>query len=309
MHAIGLVANPASGKDIRRLAGKASVFDNREKLAIVKRAVTGAIATGAQRFVYMSDSLGPSARTETLTVIERHVFEDDAPYPDLFTTRRTWVDRTLAAIYDVPAPTPDGFGAIELPADGGRRGLLGHASFLALQAHAASTSVTRRGIFVRQVLLCTVIPEPPANANTAIPEVAEDARTMRERIAVHLEDPACAGCHQITDPIGLGFENFDGLGMWRTTENDAQIDPSGELDGDSFTDAWEAGAVVARHRNLGPCLTETLLQYATNTRSEELDGELIDWHANGFSAANHRIVWLLRDVALSPSFRGFTEAE
>ena len=53
MHAIGLVANPASGKDIRRLAGKASVFDNREKLAIVKRAVTGAIATGAQRFVYM----------------------------------------------------------------------------------------------------------------------------------------------------------------------------------------------------------------------------------------------------------------
>ena len=50
MRAVGLVANPASGKDIRRLAGKASVFDNREKLAIVRRAVIGAIAAGARRF-------------------------------------------------------------------------------------------------------------------------------------------------------------------------------------------------------------------------------------------------------------------
>ena len=260
-------------------------------------------------FTYMSDELGPSARTETLTVIDRHVFDDDAPYPGLFTTRRTWVDRTLAALYDVPAPTPDGFGEIELPADGGRRGILGHASFLALQAHASSTSVTRRGIFVRELLLCTVIPEPPANANTAIPEVAEDARTMRERIAVHLEDPTCAGCHQITDPLGLGFENFDGLGRWRTTENDAMIDPSGDLDGEWFADAWEAGAVVARHRNLGACLTETFLQYATGNRSEDLDGALVDWHTEGFAAADHRVHWLLRDVALSPTFRGLTEAE
>ncbi len=255
-------------------------------------------------FTFMSDSLGPSARTETLSVIDRHIFDDNAPYPDLFTTRRTYVDRTLAVLYDVPAPTPEGFGEIELPVDGGRRGLLGHASFLALQAHAATTSVTRRGIFVREVLLCTTIPEPPANANTAIPEVAEDARTMRERIAVHLEDPTCASCHQITDPIGLGFENFDGLGRWRWSENEADIDPSGDMDGDAFVDAWELGAVVARHRQLGPCLTETLLQYATGASTEDLDDTLLDWHAEGFAAADHRVLWLLRDIALSPAFRG-----
>lgn len=260
-------------------------------------------------FTYMSDSLGPSARTETLSVIERHIFDEDAPYPGLFTTRRTYVDRTLAVLYDVPAPTPEGFGALELPIDGGRRGILGHASFLALQAHAASTSVTRRGIFVREVLLCTTIPEPPANTNTAIPEVAEDARTMRERIAVHLEDPTCAGCHQITDPIGLGFENFDGLGRWRETENDAWIDPSGNLDGEDFTDAWELGAVLAGHWQLGPCLTETLLQYATGAASEDLDDTLIDWHAEGFTDADHRVLWLLRDVALSSAFRGLSPVE
>ena len=97
--------------------------------------------------------------------------------------------------------------------------------------------------------------------------------------------------------------------MWRTTENDALIDASGELDGEGFIDAWEAGAVIARHRNLGPCLTETFLQYATGNRSEDLDGALVDWHAEGFAHANHRVLWLLRDVALSPTFRGLTEAE
>ena len=260
-------------------------------------------------FTYMSDELGPSARTETLTVIDRHIFDDDAPYPALFTTRDTYVDRTLAALYDVPAPKPEGFGPIELPIDGARRGLLGQASFLALQAHAASTSVTRRGIFVREVLLCTVIPEPPANANTAIPEVDADARTMRERIAVHLEDPTCASCHQITDPIGLSFENFDGLGRYRLTENDVTIDASGELDGDAFDDAWEVGAVIARHHQLAPCLTETLLQYATGASTEHLDDSLLDWHTDGFVAADHRILWLLRDIALGPAFRGHSPVE
>lgn len=260
-------------------------------------------------FTYMSDDLGPSARTETLSVIERHIFDDEAPYPVLFTTRRTIIDRTLAALYDVPAPSPEGFGELELPVESGRRGILGHASFLALQAHAAGTSVTRRGIFVREVLLCTIIPEPPANANTAIPEVDEDARTMRDRIAVHLEDPSCAGCHQITDPIGLGFENFDGLGRWRDTENDAWIDPSGSLDNVAFADAWELGAALADHSQLGPCLTETLMQYATGSVAEDLDEDLLDWHAEGFASADHRVLWLLRDVALSPAFRGLGSVE
>ena len=73
MRAVGLVANPASGKDIRRLAGKASVFVNREKLAIVRRAVIGAIAAGARRFVYMSDSHGIVKQAIAETTIPRGV--------------------------------------------------------------------------------------------------------------------------------------------------------------------------------------------------------------------------------------------
>jgi hypothetical protein len=59
-------------------------------------------------------------------------------------------------------------------------------------------------------------------------EADADSPTLRERLETHLSDPYCASCHRLTDPIGLGFENFDGIGKWRPTENDAVIDPSGE---------------------------------------------------------------------------------
>ncbi len=55
---VGLIVNPASGKDIRRLVAGASVFDNREKQSIARRAVLGAMAVGIDRFVYMTDSHG-----------------------------------------------------------------------------------------------------------------------------------------------------------------------------------------------------------------------------------------------------------
>lgn len=55
---VGIIANPASGKDIRRLVAHASVFDNEEKRNIVRRAVLGASAVGATRFVGMPDQNG-----------------------------------------------------------------------------------------------------------------------------------------------------------------------------------------------------------------------------------------------------------
>lgn len=55
---IGIIANPASGKDIRRLVARASVFDNQEKRNMVVRAILGAIAAGARQFLYLPDSHG-----------------------------------------------------------------------------------------------------------------------------------------------------------------------------------------------------------------------------------------------------------
>jgi predicted polyphosphate/ATP-dependent NAD kinase len=53
--AVGIVANPASGKDVRRLVGAASVVDNNEKVNVVRRLLAGLAATGVHRVHYMPE--------------------------------------------------------------------------------------------------------------------------------------------------------------------------------------------------------------------------------------------------------------
>jgi len=260
-------------------------------------------------FVHMSSEVGPSAREETLQGLDWLAFEDEGDYRDIFTTRTTFLDRKLAAVYGVPAHAREGFAMTELPDDGRRRGLLGQLSFLALQAHPAGTSVTRRGLFVREVLLCQPMAPPPAGLNTAIPEATEDAPTMRDRVEQHLSDPSCAQCHQFTDLIGLGLENFDGLGVWREEENGVVIDPSGDVDGAPFADAWGLAGLLRDHPDTGPCFAKTLFQYANGQILEVGEVELLDWHSQGFEEAGHRVKFLLRDVATSPGFRQAGEIE
>ena len=254
-------------------------------------------------FTHASADLGPSAREETLMLIEQLLLVEDADYRELFTTQRTFVDRRLAALYSISAPAEEGFGEVWLEESAGRRGLLGHASILAQHAHPTSTSATLRGKFIRTVLLCHEIPPPPGDVDTSIPEADAESPTLRERIATHLEDPSCSSCHQITDPIGLGLENFDGIGRWRDTENDTTIDPSGELDGDAFTDSWQLGSALASHEDLGLCLTEKVYQYTTGHAIEEGEEALVDWLTASFAAADYSFQELLIQTILSDSFR------
>ena len=187
------------------------------------------------------------------------------------------------------------------------RGLLGQVATLGLHAHAVSTSVTRRGLFVREVLLCQETPLPPADVDTSIPEASAEAPTMRERVERHLTDPACAGCHTMTDPIGLGLEQFDGIGRFRTEENGATIDPSGELDGVAYTDALGLGAALRVHPNTTACLVETVYTYAWGHDPDDAEDATVDWFLEGFTLTEHRLLALLRDIASSEAFRAAGE--
>jgi hypothetical protein len=253
-------------------------------------------------FTHMSPEVGPAAREQTLLGLEALVF-GDGDYRDFYTTRTTFLDPMLAALYNVRAPTRDGFGETELPADLGRAGFLGQVSFLALQSHPTASSATLRGKFIREVLLCQSIPPPPAGVDTSIPEATADAPTLRDRVEVHMTDPSCAGCHKLTDPIGLGLENFDGLGGWRLTENDVTIDPSGTLDGVDFADAVGLGQAVSTHASLGPCLAATVYRYATAHAVSDGEDALVAWHADGFAQSGYAVKALLADVANGPGFR------
>ena len=168
----------------------------------------------------MSATLGASMRSETLRVLDDVTMSGDNDFRQLFDTRTTYVNGELAKLYGLPGSRRHGSGQDDAARSSGRSGLLGQASFLALNAHADSSSPTRRGKFIREVLLCQSIPPAPPNVDTKFPvDTAGGAqRTMRQKLEVHRQVATCATCHTMMDPVGLGLENFDGIGAYRTTE-------------------------------------------------------------------------------------------
>lgn len=254
-------------------------------------------------FTRYTPDLGLMARTETLGTIEAMVFDEGADYRTLFTRRTTLVNRKLAALYGISAPTADGFGAVTLPDHSARVGLLGQVSVLALHSHPTASSATLRGRFIRETLLCGRIPPPPADVDTSLPEPDPTRPTLRQRVAVHLTEPSCAGCHQAMDPLGLALENFDGLGRYRDRENGTIIDASGRLDGVDFDGPVGLALAVAEHPNVPSCLTERLFAYATGHAPTAGEAETVDALTAEFVASGHRVKSLLAAIALSPAFR------
>jgi hypothetical protein len=254
-------------------------------------------------FEHFTADVGPAAREETLRLLEHLVFERDADYREVMTTRTTFLDRKLASIYGVPAPSREGFARYDFPEGSPRVGLLGHVSVLAAQSHASSTSPTLRGIFLRRNLLCGSIPPPPVDVDTSIPEPIPGAVTLRQRVARHLEDSSCAGCHRLMDPLGLGLENFDALGRFRTEESGETIDASGDVNGVPFADAEELAHTIAASPDFTRCVTRTAYRYATGHK--ELPGEAVVLESIGETFANEgfRVLALLRAIALSDGFQ------
>lgn len=260
-------------------------------------------------FVHMTDALPTSAREETLRLFEDVVFDQDADLRDVLTTRDTFVDRTLATLYEVRAPEREGFGRVTLPDDGERLGLLGHASMLAMHAHATSTSPTLRGIFLRETLLCEEMPDPPGNVDTSIPEASSAFPTLRDRVASHLTVPACAACHEPIDLPGLTLERFDGIGRYRTVENGTDIDDSGELDGTTFRGLPGLAAALRDHPNVVPCMVEHVVDNALGRTHVAGEDAVFDALVERFTLQEHRMQPLLLDLVTSPLFLSVGEVE
>jgi len=128
-------------------------------------------------------------------------------------------------------------------------------------------------------------------------------------VAVHLEDPACAGCHRITDPMGLALEHFDGAGRFRTTENGAVIDTSGDLDGVEFQDAVGLGKALRDNPALPTCLVDRLYSYGSGGAAKPTDRPLIKYFSAEFAESGYKLPDLLRTIVLSDAFRHVTPAK
>ena len=251
----------------------------------------------------MSATLGASMRTETLRVLEDITFARDVDYRTLFDTTNTFVNGELAKIYGLTAPTGTAFVATTLPASGTRAGLLGQAGVLAMNSHANATSPTRRGKYVREVFLCQSVDPPPPDVDPTFPPDQNGPLTMRQRLSAHSTDIRCASCHNFLDPIGLGLENFDGIGAYRTQDAGQTIDASGVLDGQAFTDARSLGVALKNHPNLGMCLTRGVFRYAFGHLETAGEAVVVTELRDKLAAGGYRFKGLLLDVASSTAFR------
>jgi hypothetical protein len=249
---------------------------------------------------FIADTIS-DAREQTLRTIVDQLVDGNRDYRDLYTTRDTFMSPALAPIYGVPAPP--GWTRYQSPPDSGRVGLLTQVAFLASHAHPGRSSATLRGKALRELLLCQKVPRPPPNVDFSLIEDPKSTlRTARERLAAHRANPVCAGCHKLTDPIGLALENFDGAGQYRATERGAPIDASGNLDGRNFPDA--AGLAQALHDNpaLPTCLVNRTYAYATGGPPGPGSSEVLGWLGTQFAGQGYKFPALLRTVALSSAF-------
>ena len=241
------------------------------------------------------------AREQTLRTVIDQLITKKKDYRDLFTTRDTFMSPALAAIYNLPA-VPN-WRPYQFPPDSPRAGLLTQISFLAGHAHPGRSSPTLRGKALREILLCQPVPRPPANVDfSAVENPKSTIKTQRERVAMHLTNPVCAGCHKITDPIGLALENFDGAGKFRTTERGAPIDASGSLDGKDFKDIIGLSKALHDAPALTSCLVERTASYGLGGTLSEEKKPLLSYLNQRFGADGYRFKSLLRAIALSPAF-------
>lgn len=227
------------------------------------------------------------------------VWSGEATLDALLSSRVTWVNSELAALYGLADPGP-GWHRVTL--DEKRPGLLTRLAFLSSHGNPAGSSPVRRGAFVLQEMLCEHL-EPPQDVNMDLPEPMGEATTIRERLELHWTDPGCATCHLRIDPLGFAFENFGALGEWRDNwDGGIAIDATGEFDGDKFDGAAEAIEVLKKKKRVRACYATRWFEYAVGRAAEEADACSLRQLHERFAKGEGDLRALLVDVTMTDAF-------
>ena len=252
--------------------------------------------------------LGDAMMQELAMYSDYVVRKGDGLLKTLLTSNLSFPQGGLFDLYGVAQPA--GFKVGDPVAlDGSKRaGILTQAAFLTRWAHGNQTSPVHRGKLVRLNVMCGYVPPPPVNANTNPPAPTTSTST-RQRFAQHDADPNCAGCHQLMDPIGLGFETFDGIGAFRTMDGTAMVDATGniisagpDLDG-TFDGPVDLAKRLADSEVVSNCMVSQWFRYSMGRMETTNDACSIQGIRQAFNAAGGNIRELLARVAQSPAFR------
>ena len=236
---------------------------------------------------YYAEDLPTSMKTEA-RLFFREMLKEDRPVVQFLHADHTFVDKKLAKLYDLPEQKTlrlsDGFRKVSVEGNKHRGGLLGMAAVLTVSANGVETSPVTRGAWISENIL-GVKPPPPPDVVPAIEPDVSGTTTIRQRLAKHSTDRACAECHRKIDPYGFSLEAFDPIGRTRTTYAKPKKGPAPKIDttgefasGETYQDFAGFREILHDKRNeqFTRHLIRQFLAYGTGRLMEPADEFAID---------------------------------
>lgn len=235
-----------------------------------------AITPNHRLFPDFDDNLRQSFRRET-ELFFQSVLREDRSVTELLKADYTFLNERLAKHYQIPNVYGSRFRKVALRPEDRRGGLLRHGSILTVTSYATRTSPVIRGNWILENIVGTPAPPPPENVPALEDNNVDQNLPMRQRLADHRANPACASCHNLMDPVGFALENYDAIGRWRTHVDGRSLDVSGGLpDGQEFVgiDGLERG-LLERPELFVSTFTEKLMTFSLGRGVEPYDGAAV----------------------------------
>jgi mono/diheme cytochrome c family protein len=264
-----------------------------------------AVTPNARLYPDFDDNLRQAFRTETELFLDS-VRSEDRSVLDMIRTNYTFLNERLAKHYGIPNIYGSRFRRVTLSPESRRGGLLRHGSVLSVTSYATRTSPVIRGVYVLDNIFGAPPPPPLPNVPALDESTVSANLPMRERLAAHRNNPACASCHRTIDPVGFSLENFNAVGQWREYEGESEpIDASGALPGvGEFRGvAGLEDALLSRPEMFAGALTEKLLTFALGRGVEYYDAPAVRKIVRDSAKDRYRFSSLILGIVKSVPFQ------
>ncbi len=265
-----------------------------------------AISKDTSRFPEFSDGFASDLSEEVNQFIRHVVFEKNLGLQELLTASYTFANDRIARLYgQPPSGSGDEFSFLELPSNE-RSGLLTQVGFMAMYGEGGSPNTILRGVNIAERVLCIHLPPPPDDVPTLDSVTGE---TNRERVENLTSDPGCAGCHQVhINPLGFAFESFDGVGAFRTTDNNLPVDTSSSyiLDDEpiSFSSSVDLLKQVSTSHQAHDCYAKHWAEflYGRELREKSPADQALALQAGWLSRSDGSVKELLTELIVTDAF-------
>lgn len=234
-----------------------------------------------------------------------YIMQDDRSILEFIDSDYTFVNERLAKHYGLPNVSGLNMRRVDLK-DRNRGGVLTMAAVLTVTSQPGRTSPVKRGKWILE----QIVGEPPPPPPPAVPALEEQDKginaslSLREKMLKHRQDPVCASCHIKMDAIGFGFENYDAIGRWRTSDDGAKLDTAGDLPGGAkFNNAVELKSIfMERKDSFTRCVTEKMLIFALGRGLMDYDNQVVDEISAAVAKNDYRFSTLITRIVTSYPF-------